>query len=285
LSQNQQKNSLLQDTRQFLRWQKHLGLAGLPQTLMNEALRESTKDASRVAETEAEPERDIPVSQESSAASVEAVPEKKEEIKKVVSMGKDMFVDSKEFNSLEEIQAELGDCKRCKLHEDRNKIVFGEGSANARIMFIGEGPGRDEDLSGRPFVGRAGKLLTDAIEKGMGIQRSEVYIGNIVKCRPPNNRDPEPDESEACIGFLKAQIRVIKPEVIVLLGRVPMNYLLGEKTGITKVHGNWYEYEGIRTMPVFHPSYLLRSPSQKRPFWEDLKKVMNHLGIPIPAGK
>jgi len=206
-------------------------------------------------------------------------------MKMAVTEEADMFAkkDATRSFTLDEIRAEIGDCRRCKLHSTRTNIVFGEGSPKARIMFIGEGPGHDEDISGRPFVGRAGKLLTQAIENGMGIPRSEVYIANIVKCRPPENRDPEQDEADACVGFVKQQIQAVKPEVIVLLGRIPLLHILGEKTGITKVHGEWYKFEGIPTMPVFHPSYLLRSPGQKRPFWEDLKKIMQFLGMPVPV--
>jgi DNA polymerase len=187
--------------------------------------------------------------------------------------------------ALESIREEIGDCTRCKLHKGRSSIVFGEGDPKAAVLFVGEGPGFEEDQQGRPFVGAAGQLLTDIIEKGMKIKRAEVYICNIVKCRPPNNRNPEPDEVEACIGFVKKQINVIKPKVIVTLGNVPTQNLLGTKQGITKMRGVWQEYEGIPVMPTFHPSYLLRSPGEKGKVWEDIKLVMKKLGMSIPEKK
>ncbi|MBS1128981.1 MAG: Uracil-DNA glycosylase, family 4 [Nitrospirae bacterium] len=185
--------------------------------------------------------------------------------------------------TLESIRNEIGDCTRCKLHKGRNSIVYGEGDPKAKIVFVGEGPGFEEDQQGRPFVGAAGQLLTDIIEKGMKIKRAEVYICNIVKCRPPNNRNPEPDEVEACIGFVKKQIVAINPRVIVTLGNVPTQNLLGTKQGITRMRGTWQEYNGIPVMPTFHPSYLLRSPGEKKWVWIDIKKVMERLGIAVPA--
>ena len=187
--------------------------------------------------------------------------------------------------TLESIREEIGDCTRCKLHKGRTSIVFGEGDPKAAILFVGEGPGFEEDQQGRPFVGAAGQLLTDIIVKGMKVRREDVYICNIVKCRPPNNRNPEPDEVEACIGFVKKQIAAIKPKVIVTLGNVPTQNLLGTKAGITKLRGNWQEYEGIPVMPTFHPSYLLRSPGEKKYVWEDVKLVMRKLGMPVPEKK
>jgi len=187
--------------------------------------------------------------------------------------------------TLESIREEIGDCTRCKLHKGRNSIVYGEGDPKATIIFVGEGPGFEEDQQGRPFVGAAGQLLTDIIEKGMKIKRADVYICNIVKCRPPNNRNPEPDEVEACIGFVKKQIAAIRPKVIVTLGNVPTQNLLGTKQGITRLRGSWQEYEGIPVMPTFHPSYLLRSPGEKGKVWEDVKLVMKKLGMPVPEKK
>jgi uracil-DNA glycosylase family 4 len=187
--------------------------------------------------------------------------------------------------TLEAIREEIGDCTRCKLHTGRKNIVFGEGNPEAVIVFVGEGPGFEEDQQGRPFVGEAGQLLTDIIEKGMKINRAEVYICNIVKCRPPGNRNPEPDEVEACIGFVKKQIRSINPKVIVTLGNVPTQNLLGTKQGITKLRGTWQAYEGIPVMPTFHPAYLLRSPGEKGKVWSDIKLVLEKLGMPIPEKK
>jgi DNA polymerase len=185
--------------------------------------------------------------------------------------------------TLESIREEIGDCRRCKLHKGRTNIVFGEGNPKAVIVFVGEGPGFEEDQQGRPFVGAAGQLLTDIIEKGMNIKRAEVYICNIVKCRPPNNRNPEPDEVESCIGFVKQQIRAIHPTVIVTLGNVPTQNLLNTKQGITKLRGVWQEYEGIPVMPTFHPSYLLRSPGEKKWVWVDIKNVLKKLGMQVPT--
>ena len=185
--------------------------------------------------------------------------------------------------TLEAVRQELGDCTRCKLHKGRKSIVFGEGDPKAAVVFVGEGPGFEEDQQGRPFVGAAGQLLTDIIEKGMKLKREDVYICNIVKCRPPNNRNPEPDEVAACIGFVKQQIASINPQVIVTLGNVPTQNLLGTKDGITRMRGKWQEYQGIPVMPTFHPSYLLRSPGAKKEVWVDIKKVMGKIGLAVPA--
>lgn len=190
-----------------------------------------------------------------------------------------------EIKGLDDIQDWIGDCRRCRLHEKRTKIVFGVGNPEADLMFIGEGPGRDEDIQGEPFVGRAGQLLTKMIESGMGVSRKDVYIANIVKCRPPNNRDPHPDESAMCKRFLMEQIKVIKPKVICALGRIASHNLLEVKTPISKMRGNWYEYMGVKVMPTFHPAALLRNPNQKRPAWEDLKMIMAELEWELPAGK
>jgi DNA polymerase len=170
-------------------------------------------------------------------------------------------------------------CVACRLSGTRKNTVFGEGNAGARIMFVGEAPGAVEDETGRPFVGPAGNLLTGIIEKGMGLKRQDVYIANILKCRPPANRDPLPDEMEACIGFLHEQILSVRPEVIVALGRIAAHTLLNDSTPISRLRGRFGEYEGIPVMPTFHPSYLLQNPSKKRETWEDIKKVMELLGI------
>jgi uracil-DNA glycosylase family 4 len=170
----------------------------------------------------------------------------------------------------------IGDCKDCRLCESRTNIVFGVGDPEARLLFVGEGPGRDEDIQGMPFVGRAGQLLTDII-KAMNLTREKVYIANIVKCRPPKNRPPEPDEIEACRGYLEEQIRIISPKIIVCLGGTAAQTLLGTGTGITKLRGEFREFSGIPVMPTYHPAYLLRSPSKKREVWEDMKQVMDIL--------
>ncbi len=182
------------------------------------------------------------------------------------------------INDLGKLRNHIGDCIRCKLHVNRQNIVFGEGDPDAELVFIGEAPGREEDMEGRPFVGEAGRLLTRII-KAMGLDRGDVYICNIVKCRPPRNRDPEPDEIEACLPFLKAQIRIIQPKVICTLGRIAAQSLLGKDFKITRQRGDWHSYMGIPLMPTFHPAYLLRNPSQKRVVWEDIKKIMERLGL------
>lgn len=183
---------------------------------------------------------------------------------------------------LDGIREELGDCKRCPLSEGRTHIVFGEGNPKARIMFVGEAPGAVEDKTGKPFVGPAGKLLTDIVEKGMGLKRSDVYIANILKCRPPGNRDPLPIEVSECIGFLKAQISAIRPEMIIALGRIAAQNLLETKTPISRLRGNLKEFMGTKVMPTYHPSYLLQNPSKKRDVWEDIKAVLRYLELPLP---
>jgi DNA polymerase len=182
-----------------------------------------------------------------------------------------------EVSSLEELRDDIGDCRRCKLHSGRTHVVFGIGNPNAKLMFIGEGPGRDEDLKGEPFVGRAGQLLTDIITKGMGLTRDDVYIANVVKCRPPQNRNPEPDEVASCEPFLKKQIELIRPKIIVALGKFAVQALLQSKVPITRLRGNWHTYMGIKLMPTFHPAYLLRNPADKKLVWEDIKKVMKEM--------
>lgn len=189
--------------------------------------------------------------------------------------------------SLDEVRSILGDCTRCKLHRaGRKNIVFGVGHPRAALMFIGEGPGRQEDIAGEPFVGEAGQLLTRIIEGGMKIRRADVYIANIVKCRPPGNRDPEPDEVAACEPFLKAQIHQVGPRVIVALGKYAAQTLLRSSTPISRLRGRWHIYEGIDLMPTFHPAYLLRNPKEKRAVWEDIQAVMRRLseGTEAPGG-
>jgi uracil-DNA glycosylase family 4 len=181
-------------------------------------------------------------------------------------------------DTLPRIREDIGDCTRCKLHKGRTKIVFGTGNPNADLMFVGEGPGRDEDLSGEPFVGRAGKLLTDMI-KAMGLQREDVYIANVVKCRPPENRLPEKDEIATCSPFLMRQIDTIKPRVICTLGSCSAQTLLQTAQGISKLRGEWFDFRGTKLMPTYHPAYLLRNPAAKPEVWKDLQKVMAVLGL------
>jgi len=171
-------------------------------------------------------------------------------------------------------------CTRCPLHAGRTRSVFADGPATAELMFVGEGPGREEDLQGRPFVGRAGQLL-DKMIAAMQYRREEVYIANIVKCRPPNNRLPSEEEGAACLPYLVRQIEIVRPKVIVLLGATAVAWLLG-KTGVSKLRGHWHEFQGIKAMPTFHPAYLLRNPPAKKDAWADLKMVMQALGKPVP---
>jgi uracil-DNA glycosylase len=185
------------------------------------------------------------------------------------------------FNSLEALRDHVGDCRRCGLHTGRKNLVFGEGNEKARLVFVGEGPGFDEDREGRPFVGKSGQLLTRIIENGMGLRRDDVFICNVVKCRPPGNRDPNPDEISVCLPFLKAQLSVIGPEVICALGRVACQALLGGAFSITRDRGHWRTYEDIPLMPTFHPAYLLRNPAAKRPVWDDVKSIMEKLGLEV----
>lgn len=196
--------------------------------------------------------------------------------------------------TLDELARQAATCNLCPLATTRNTVVFGEGNPKARLMFIGEGPGKDEDASGRPFVGRAGQLLTRIIENGLKLRRSDVYIANVVKCRPTvdglgkRDRPPAPDEVAACAPYLVQQIELIAPEVIVTLGNPSTRFLLGTAEGITRLRGKWHSYRGIPVMPTYHPSFLLRNGGDaantphKREVWEDMKLVMQKLGLPLP---
>jgi len=190
-------------------------------------------------------------------------------------------------DALTSLHDSIRDCADCGLCEQRTQVVFGVGNANAEIVFVGEGPGQEEDRQGIPFVGRAGQLLTQMIEKGMGIPRDDVYICNVVKCRPPNNRDPLPEEVASCETYLTRQLDIIRPKAIVALGKFAAQTLLKSTTAISRLRGNWHEYHGIPLMPTFHPSYLLRQESKdlKRQAWEDLIQVLKLLGKPVPGKK
>jgi uracil-DNA glycosylase family 4 len=177
------------------------------------------------------------------------------------------------IESLEVIREDIGDCQRCKLCRSRTRIVFGAGSPQARLMFIGEGPGQDEDRAGEPFVGAAGQLLTRIIA-AINLRRDEVYIANVVKCRPPENRPPEPDEIATCFPFLRRQIAAIRPLFICTLGASAAQTLLGTTEPISRLRGRFFDYEGIRVLPTFHPAYLLRNPEKKREVWEDMQRLM-----------
>lgn len=204
----------------------------------------------------------------------------------VAPSGPSLFeaVEKVQDDSLLKIREDLGDCTRCKLHKGRNKLVFGDGSPKAQLVFVGEGPGADEDAQGLPFVGRAGKLLTQMIE-AMGLQRKDVYICNVVKCRPPENRTPEPDEVKTCSPYLLRQIDVINPKVIVCLGAVAAKTLLETTRGISQYRGEWQEWRGRKLLATYHPAYLLRNPPAKADVWKDLQKVMAELGLQLPKKK
>ena len=182
--------------------------------------------------------------------------------------------------TLDAIREDLGNCQRCGLCLKRKNIVYGAGNPHARLVFVGEGPGRDEDLQGEPFVGAAGELLTRIIQ-AMKLTRDEVYIANIVKCRPPQNRNPLPDEIDTCLAFLKRQLDAIQPEFIVALGKVAAQTLLGTDQAISRLRGRFHDYDGIRLLPTYHPAYLLRSPEKKRDVWEDMKLLMREYGHAI----
>ena len=179
--------------------------------------------------------------------------------------------------TLTEVREIIGDCQRCKLASGRRNIVFGVGNPNAELMFVGEAPGADEDRRGEPFVGKAGQLLTRIIETMFDLERKDVYIANILKCRPPGNRDPEPDEVETCEQFLFEQIRLVRPKIIVALGRYAAQTLLRSETAISRLRGKFYDYRGTQLLPTFHPSYLLRNPSAKRDVFNDMKAVRERL--------
>lgn len=195
--------------------------------------------------------------------------------------------DKDSLSDWESLESQVRDCSKCILCNTRTRTVFGVGQRNNPcIAFVGEGPGADEDRQGEPFVGKAGQLLTRAINNGLGLRREDVYICNVVKCRPPENRAPLPDEMACCLPYLESQLLLLKPKVIVLLGSTAVKGVLGPDTsGITSLRGRWQMWKGYKVMPTFHPAYILRNPSAKRPFWEDLQSVMKEIGLPLNESK
>ena len=183
-----------------------------------------------------------------------------------------------------QLMEEISVCGKCRLCETRTNVVPGEGNPDARLMFIGEGPGRDEDLQGRPFVGRSGELLTRMI-RGIGLEREQVYICNVVKCRPPQNRNPEPDEAAACLNYLRAQVGLVRPQVVVLLGKIACRYTLQQEVSVMRAHGTWFERKGVWFIPTYHPSALLRNPALKRDSWDDFQKIREKLREIEAAGE
>lgn len=184
---------------------------------------------------------------------------------------------------LESVGAAVAACELCGLCRSRKQTVFADGSGRSGLMFVGEAPGADEDATGVPFVGRAGQLLTKMIEAGMGLSRKDVYIANVLKCRPPGNRNPEADEIESCRPYLEAQLDLVRPAVIVALGKFAAQFLLETDEPITKLRGKWGTRRGIPVMPTYHPSFLLRQPERKKEAWEDLQQVLRKLGLPVPG--
>jgi uracil-DNA glycosylase len=262
------RNLLIATLRDYVDQLREEGIEGLPAG--NGAMRTTQSKTSQARPAE---------SQRVETASP-AVPSPRPSAPPVVEMFS-KYPGLEKTSSLEELRTFIGDCTRCKLAPLRKNLVFGVGNPNADLMFIGEGPGADEDARGEPFVGRAGQLLTDIIERGMGIRRADVYICNVIKCRPPENRNPEPDEVAACEPFMLRQIDIVRPKVIVGLGTFAVQAVLKIKTPISKLRGNWHEVRGIRMMPTFHPAYLLRNPADKRLVWADIQEVMKELGMPI----
>lgn len=275
--------SLLKDTQEQLTYFKELGVERI----------EKATPVSGAASTRVVPESELSSDDEfrhrtivTSSQATPAVAARSARPKEpAVSMPPDtLFGDlsalpvriQKSSESFEEIWADVGDCTRCPLHQGRTNIVHTEGDRRARLMFVGEAPGADEDSQARPFVGRAGQLLTKIIE-AIGLKREEVLIGNVNRCRPPANRPPTPEEASMCKPFLLREIAAVQPEVIVVLGNTAMKNLLDTRQGITKVRGEFQDYQGVKVMPTFHPAYLLRDPSKKKETWEDLKKVRDYL--------
>ena len=261
---------LLEEIRAYVEYQQSTGLDAFPRRSAT-----ATPESPTAAPLgDATPRRLPPLLATASVPPVTAPPPTT-----VAAPAAELFVAAgvRQARTLDELRAEIGDCQRCKLCRGRTNIVFGVGNPNASLMFVGEGPGRDEDLKAEPFVGRAGQLLTEIITKGMKLRRDDVYIANVIKCRPPENRNPEPDEIAACQPFLLRQIELIGPQVIVALGTFAAQTLLGMRVPISRLRGHWYEYQGIKLMPTLHPAYLLRNPNDKRLVWEDIKLVMREL--------
>jgi uracil-DNA glycosylase len=273
LSAPEQRHLLLDSVRDYLEQLAEEGLEGLP------AMAPTRSTAPKAAVPAASvPARDG-VSSRDAAAGAASPPRPASAPIEMLSR----YPGLEKTATLEELRAFIGDCQRCKLAPLRTHLVFGVGNPEADLMFVGEAPGADEDARGEPFVGRAGQLLTDIIERGMGLRRADVYICNVIKCRPPDNRNPEADEVAACEPFLMRQIDLVQPRAIVALGTFAVQALLKVKTPISRLRGNWHEVRGVKLMPTFHPAYLLRSPGEKRWVWQDIQEVMKLLGIETPA--
>src|SRR6266446_8512541 len=274
-SQRQELLDLVHETQKHLKYLQELGVEGIQKhdTIPN-VRRKQAGNSARSLPTE---KQTLNLGKASGVAQLT----KEEPINEV---SKSLFGDltpqparlPQSTETFEEIRSEVGDCTRCPLHQGRTNVVHTEGNRKARLMFVGEAPGADEDMQARPFVGRAGQLLTKIIE-AIGLKREEVLIGNVNRCRPPGNRPPTPEEASMCKPFLLREIAAVQPDVIVVLGNTAMRNLLDTKEGITKVRGQFQDYQGVKVMPTFHPAYLLRDPSKKKETWEDLKKVRDYL--------
>ena len=274
--------ALVEQTKKQLRHLQTLGVEGinlLELTSISSA-KKPTPPVTTALETSeiktikrAEPIQARPVTREKTGSVIDNLFEEVTPVPQTLAVSNETF---------EQIHQDIGDCTRCPLHRERTTVVHTEGNRKARLMFVGEAPGADEDIQARPFVGRAGQLLTKIIE-AIGLKREEVLIGNINRCRPPGNRPPTPEEVSMCKPFLLREIATVRPEVIVVLGNTAMKNLLDTREGITKLRGRFQDYKGIKVMPTFHPAYLLRDPSKKRETWEDLKKVRAYLDSTAPS--
>jgi DNA polymerase len=280
MAANSPRDLLLQITesvRHYVQTLHDEGVSGLPRAVVD-----SAKETENQRTGESEKEKGPPPLPDSPIPrfpdSVPSLPQTAGQV--AVAQTGDLFLSPQvqTVRTLEELRAEIGDCRRCKLCQGRTQIVFGVGDPHAELVFVGEGPGRDEDLKGEPFVGRAGQLLTEIITKGMKMRRADVYICNVVKCRPPENRNPEPDEIAACEPFLIKQLELVKPRIIVALGTFAAQTLLKTKTPISRLRGNWHTYQGIKLMPTLHPAYLLRNPADKKLVWQDIQAVLRDMG-------
>jgi uracil-DNA glycosylase len=262
---------LFASVRDYVEQLREEGMEGLP---VSEASSRTERSVPAASPAPALAPRSVPAASVAEPPAAPAAPQALEMFSKYPGLEK--------TGALDALREFIGDCRRCKLWGLRKNLVFGVGDPNAELMFVGEAPGADEDARGEPFVGRAGQLLTDIIERGMGMKRAEVYICNVIKCRPPDNRNPEPDEVASCEPFLNRQIELVRPRVIVGLGTFAVQALLKVKTPISRLRGSWHDLRGIRMMPTFHPAYLLRNPSEKRAVWNDVQMVLKELGRPIP---
>jgi len=278
---------LLRESREYARYLGELGVETISPAV-NQTLLSTTPDASADVEAAVKLKREVPPRAQSTLASMAPQPTPGHPVQlgptaPPASLFGDLFPSptplAKSTETLEDIWNDIGDCTRCGLCEGRTQVVNTHGNHKARLMFVGEAPGADEDAQGKPFVGRAGQLLTKIIE-AIGLKREEVLIGNVNRCRPPGNRQPTLEEAAICRPFLFREIAAVQPEVIVVMGNTAVRNLLETREGITRIRGKFQDFRGIKVMPTFHPAYLLRDPSKKRETWEDLKKVRDYLDSP-----